>query len=246
MQSPRSICGKSCNCFFPNMNRAQLKILNNVRIHLQVTYLADITTGDGKYVRRTILEARRQDNRISQLDWGIQHPSTAHLTIWKKAIATLTTNASGRLHSTLGNWINKPSWNEEWRWLESSETLAKKVSSGWNLYTPVISPNGLRSNKFSYSENVSNIQNNQAKATVSSIGIDLVQFEGCTNIDAYKTPSIYNKNKNIQMLNTWFAKTSQLNYPLSNILQALCENQCFFATDGSYMPDLDERRCSGS
>ena len=169
-------------------------IMNNVQIYLQVTSLADITTGDGKYARKTILEAQHQDDRQILLDWGIQHPSNSYLNIWKKSIRALTSGTNGKLFVTLGNWINKPSWIEEWRWINSTAILEKKVPNGWNLYTSIISPNGLRSNKYSYLENVSDIQDNQAKAIVSSLGIDLVQFEGSAKIDSYETLSSNNRN----------------------------------------------------
>ena len=52
----------------PSLTKSDLDILNRVRQHLQVTSLADITTGDGKKIRFPILNGTRQLDRISSLE----------------------------------------------------------------------------------------------------------------------------------------------------------------------------------
>lgn len=54
-----------------NLNRNNKKILNKVRICLQITSPADIVIGNRKYVREPIMNARRQNDCKRSLDWGI-------------------------------------------------------------------------------------------------------------------------------------------------------------------------------
>ena len=48
----------SCFETLPNLTQNNKKIFNKVRICLQITSLADMVTGDGKYVREPIMNAR--------------------------------------------------------------------------------------------------------------------------------------------------------------------------------------------
>ena len=236
----------SCFETLPNLTRNDKKILNRVRICLQITSLADMVTGDGKYIREPIRNARRQNDRKSSLDWGIEKPTRAHLRLWKKSIADLVVSENGRIDIELGDWINKPSWTEEWRWMPTSDILAKSVSGRWNIYKPIRSNSGIRTNKYAYSENVPTISEDSYKASVTCVGIDVVKYEGSKKIISYLTPSKRIQKVHETALHYWFNLTSKCLFPLPIILDALMDNNCFFATDGSYMPNLDETRCSGS
>ena len=169
-------------------NKQELKTLNNFRMFLQVTSLADITIGDSKFIREMIRLGRHQVDWKGNLDWGIQCPTRSNFNLWRKAIKNITFGENGRLLQYLGKWINKPSWNEEWRWIPSSKTLAFKVYEIWKIYTPLLSQAGTRSNKFEYQEDVISIPENSEKASVQSLGIDLVLFEGSAKISSYLSP----------------------------------------------------------
>lgn len=106
--------------------------------------------------------------------------------------------------------------------------------------------NGIRTNKYVYSDNVPTIPENSFKVSVSSIGIDIVKYEGSKKIISYLTPLKRIQKIHKIALQYWFNQTSKCLFPLPVIIDALVNNNCFFATDGSYMPNIDETRCSGS
>lgn len=84
-----------------------------------------------------------------------------------------TISDNGRLLNRLGNWIGKPSWTEEWRWMPGSKELARQIGTEWRIFRRVLSSHGTRSNKFEYFNTLPSISTKSLKASTQSLEIDL-------------------------------------------------------------------------
>jgi hypothetical protein len=86
--------------------------INNWRLYLQITTLSDITTFDGKHIRRTYLNKNKMKKFVtrSTMKWPIQHmPELTTFNLWTNHIKQLfTTNSQGKLKTPLTNWIHDP------------------------------------------------------------------------------------------------------------------------------------------
>jgi hypothetical protein len=85
-------------------NCTELRALNRCRLYLQVIYLSDISSADGRCILDECRLGNRPHNRQSTLKWPIQpkSPATAWK-IWTTALAAL--HIHGRLHKPLMEWI---------------------------------------------------------------------------------------------------------------------------------------------
>lgn len=86
----------------PSFSTKDCEELNRYRQYLQVTSLADITTGDGKKVRHSIMQGLCQSDRVSILDWGIFYPTQREKNKWIKAMRCITIGNTSRLLNSLG------------------------------------------------------------------------------------------------------------------------------------------------
>ena len=76
--------------------RPRRKSVNRVRLYLRVTSLADISTGDGRYIRPEFLstiQLRRATIPTSVLTWPVENPSSKDFGIWVTALNSITRNA---------------------------------------------------------------------------------------------------------------------------------------------------------
>ena len=82
---------------------------NNCRLYLQVLYLSDIASGDGRLIMHHYVMGMPTSTRVSQRKWPrhwYPYPTTWNL--WKNAIENIwKTHHNDRFHLGLRNWINK-------------------------------------------------------------------------------------------------------------------------------------------
>ena len=88
--------------------------INLVRLHLQATYISDLSTGDGICIRESSINAKRDSQRSSSYVWPRQ-PSitTKQRNRWKRYLHDqFLLNDGKRLKKPLGKWIhnNRNSW----------------------------------------------------------------------------------------------------------------------------------------
>ena len=92
-----------------------LQVVNKCRLYLQVIYLSDIISADGKTVMRWAMEPPENINRNSNLKWPHQsRPKASEWYKWKYTLLSqlgITTdyNNTWKLHNKLGNWYSTPS-----------------------------------------------------------------------------------------------------------------------------------------
>jgi hypothetical protein len=104
-------------------NRAILVLINNCRIWLQVTTLAEITNTNGTHIMACALTGA-QDSHNKPLLWQISHsklrwpqqtrPDPATWRVWKRFLYLLTLVTTTLLKYTLGPW--PPYWNQHRTW----------------------------------------------------------------------------------------------------------------------------------
>ena len=111
---------------------------NRCRLHLRATTLANITTADGRRIRRSSLNV--EDDRVipDNYVWPQQpRPCDGDRNIWKRCLLlTLhTSEANPNIHYDLGPW-NEWVANLEWKWMYSTqeEVIYEKEDEGWKAW----------------------------------------------------------------------------------------------------------------
>ena len=77
------------------LSRPRRKAVNRVQLYLRVTSLADISTGDGRYIRPEFLstiQLRRATIPTSVLTWPVENPSSKDFRIWVTTLNSITRN----------------------------------------------------------------------------------------------------------------------------------------------------------
>lgn len=115
--------------------KKELQQINRCRIHMQVTTLADIVTGDGKRITETARHCKRDDTRSSPFDWPIQpRPGPLSRSTWSKALRTCFPSLDdGSLTHSLGNWIITAAYHQ-WFFKTSTNTLFQRTRQGWVIW----------------------------------------------------------------------------------------------------------------
>lgn len=115
----------------------QLKLLNACRFYLQVIFISDITTTDGKYLLQCSLSGLRDDSRSPPWNGLPNKIRTAGWKLWRSAFFKLQHN--GWLISTLGRWLNP--LHQQWSWYScpfSSLVFFLSLNHPNRLYYPLL------------------------------------------------------------------------------------------------------------
>ena len=93
--------------------------INNVRMHLQVATLSDISDGNGQTVNANIMLGRRPDDRLSSRAWPRQPSVTAYqVKLWGRYLRThFVTDEGLHFRQSLGKWTRES--NLDWRYTQS-------------------------------------------------------------------------------------------------------------------------------
>lgn len=103
-----------------NFKPAQLKLLNQCRIYLQVLTLTDICSADGVSIADPILLGLKLFDRRSTLNWPEQQrPQQEAWKLWKSALDHLASETI-KIHP-LGNWLSDH--HQQWFWYMDPCTL---------------------------------------------------------------------------------------------------------------------------
>jgi hypothetical protein len=127
-----------------NSRRDQWRSLNRCRMSLQVLFLSDIASGDGKSIRKDYLayEGRAARPHSSKWEWPLQNPTAKDWTRWTSAMQQIS-SPEGALTSDrhLGPWIRETHQHRPWRFdpirgylLQYNEELQV-----WKSYRPLAS-----------------------------------------------------------------------------------------------------------
>ena len=99
------------------LRKSRRKAVNRVRLYLCVISLADISTGDGRYIRPefiSTLQFRRLTPPKSLLTWPVEKLSSKDFGIWVSTMNSIIRNAF-LFHWRLGDWVRPPLWEQHWR-----------------------------------------------------------------------------------------------------------------------------------
>ncbi|KAL3801726.1 hypothetical protein ACHAW5_002201 [Stephanodiscus triporus] len=101
-----------------NIPKCVMIKMNRCRNYLQVLFMSDICTADGKFIERRFLNTNPTPVS-SDLSFPREQPTSQDWKVWRSTWYQLTSN-TGSLRSPLGDWINKPA--APWTWLALPET----------------------------------------------------------------------------------------------------------------------------
>lgn len=116
---------------------SQLATLNRCRIYLQIIFLSDIVSADGRMIIPDCKTGRRVTDRISNLNWPMQDtPSQSAWQLWKQALAHF--EYGNRLVVPLQQWQSDT--HLQWRWFISPTTkdLFWVSPSDWYQASPIV------------------------------------------------------------------------------------------------------------
>ena len=116
----------------------ELLTLNRCRIYLKVFSLADVTTGDGKQLKKEIMMGRISETGRDTKHWPRwEKPTLSAWSTWRSAlIRTFCDNYQNRnLRQPLGKWTHIP---KEWKWFVTTEdknrSLIVKTDDKWRSH----------------------------------------------------------------------------------------------------------------
>lgn len=116
--------------------------INRCRIFLKAITIADITTSDGKKIRRNVWEGQANEDKYwerHQLNWPQQgRPSNSDWQHWRSALKCLLIpyTATRYLSSPLGEWCESECNNWKWFLDTPTDTLWERIrSSHWKTYS---------------------------------------------------------------------------------------------------------------
>lgn len=122
--------------------------MNRCRNYLQVLFMSDICTADGKFIERRFLNANPTP-ASSELTFPREQPTRQDWKVWKATWYQITSN-TGRLRSPLGDWINAPSvlWN--WVAIPESNQIANVKTDITHIFNCTASSTTRSGDKFGY------------------------------------------------------------------------------------------------
>jgi hypothetical protein len=115
----------------------ELKKLNECRMYLEVTTLAEITSADGKNIKEMSWTGKKDRNKCNQYQWPRSPPSlpARHWQIWRKALRSCflppMKTDKRELQMPLGDW--EKDVTSTWQWFYSTEddSLYKREGLLW-------------------------------------------------------------------------------------------------------------------
>ena len=123
-----------------NMTIHEIRQINNCRLFLKVTTLADICSSDGKTIMRQYKSCSEKTapslRRRSGMEWPIQNnPGKATWKFWRATLTKITYTMGDRLVEPLGQWSNNNDFDKLYD--SESNTVLIYDNLQWNKYTVV-------------------------------------------------------------------------------------------------------------
>ena len=118
-----------------SFTKAELQHINRCRLHLQVTCLSDITTGNGDQLSDTYSCTKDNNRNKSTTLWPIQpKPGKRSIALWKKALRKCFPRIDGILQHTLQRWTRK---DNNWIWYYHPKTqriFQRYINNTWKIW----------------------------------------------------------------------------------------------------------------
>jgi len=166
--------------------KGHLTAINRVRCHLQLFFLADITTGDGQTIHHSYLHSSTV-NIKSQWEWHSECPCPSDYRLWHRYVSSLL-NATSTLHQPLGAWLTKSHLHWRWFYSRSTDRIYELIDNTWSLYDRL--PHVTRSSiKFSLVTTSPCTPFNIVSTTVQVLSPELIIWQGAvSSLDYYHLP----------------------------------------------------------
>jgi hypothetical protein len=172
-----------------NWSAKEWKSINNCRKYLQVVTRSDMSTGDGKYILEQAWNCRREWQSTSSraYNWPAQNkPGKQDVLVWKKfltdtyAISTI----NKRWNQDLKAWKQQASTHLEWWWHQSTESLYRRQSNGWDRWRKTIHRSRKKKFRKTQDPTVNELPSDCEPAIVQDSGANHhVYFEGSHRIE---------------------------------------------------------------
>ena len=94
---------------------------------MQVMFLSEIVTGDGKRIQETALECSTEWERDSKWEWPTKTPTREDKKLWREALRTLT-SATYEPRQSLGPWKQEPHIKWKWYWEPEHGYLMRELA----------------------------------------------------------------------------------------------------------------------
>ena len=110
----------------------EIRQINNCRLYLQVLYLSDIASGDGRLIMHHYVMGRTTPARVSKWKWPRQgYPSATAWNLWRHAIENVWKKYhNNRFHLGLGNWINDSHQTFQYNYDSKHDTVIHTLDDG--------------------------------------------------------------------------------------------------------------------
>ncbi len=122
--------------------KAELLLLNQCRLYLQVLSLTDICSADGREIAVPIYEGQKLSDKRSQSTWPEQQrPGKEAWMSWRAALECLS--ASSISQRPLGKWLSQP--HQQWFWYMDPHTSVlfhHPNKEDWYNHTPLSRSSG--------------------------------------------------------------------------------------------------------
>jgi hypothetical protein len=213
--------------------KTQWKQFNKCRLYLNVISLADLSSGDGMYLRDNILNGifDRGTSRNS-IKWPArQRPPSSSWTVWNACLLQLfCTGTTGRLVTRLGEWYQQDVCNQwEWHIHLDSSTLLQTYDGTIRLFKK--QGRSRLSPKFSTAPvPVTDFDLTHYLRTTISRTSNYIHSHGSANFDKC-TPT----NTQVQTFN-WLHFKVVRTPSIELLLHDMILHKAFAVTDGSYHP----------
>ena len=116
-----------------------LRRINAVRLFLQVFFLSDVVTSDGREIDRAYCDSSLTPSRTSLLEWPDQAPpGKLAWSEWRRMLRTCYTTRNFTLRIPLGRWLSPSLRTQSWFTLINPDNnqMYYKIGPVWHRYYP--------------------------------------------------------------------------------------------------------------
>ena len=216
----------------------ELRILNRVRVFMQVIFLSDVLGVSGRTLDTRYLSRRPRGVKWSTLSFPQEKPTSADFQLWKSALQQLVPAGGLRVH--LGRFLHEGYKIWEWRLSAEENLLLRCKGHVMDVYQPRAGSSRHWTKQFS---NV-DIENIGTPCSVRESRNESMVVMAISEPHIAETlPNSFHEV--IQQWGYgWLWSSLKLVGSDDWILDAIRNGSCIAVADGSYIPELSTELCS--
>ena len=202
--------------------------INRCRCHMQAITVADIATGDGRYIAEEVYNCTGNERGTPYI-FPREQPSRSDIRVWKNLLNSISTH-SRKLKQPLGLWMQSPVDSWVWFWSPTSgELFSKNSIAGWHKFAQRHQHGTRYEREFRFVEASEELPDGCQRATVKPISDKVVLFLGA----AGQIKQSQNAEEDVRV-------SGNLG-ELEEIAIGISRSQVIGVTDGSYMAERSKR-----